>query len=258
MRLRASPLQTVSLSAGIVKVDSSDAFARSLYDATPDTPNGHSGAPTTPEDRRSIAASGPARPFLQRVHGTVSDHDRAHMFKQKAVTVWLTGLSGAGKSTLAYELERRLIALGHPCYVLDGDNIRHGLASDLGFTKEDRRENIRRVAHVAQLMNDAGLIVITALISPMDEDRAMAREIIGGDRFVETYLSASVDDCARRDPKGLYAKARAGAITSFTGVSAPYEPPTHPDLCVDTARQSKEASVSGIFDYLHESFLMDP
>jgi adenylylsulfate kinase len=239
-------------------VDNSHACTRTLYDATPDSSETPSGARTNPEERPSIAAAGTSRAFLQRVSGTVSDHDRAHMFRQKAVTVWLTGLSGAGKSTIAYELERRLIELGHPCYVLDGDNIRHGLASDLGFSKEHRRENIRRVAHVAQLMNDAGLIVITALISPMDEDRAMAREIIGGDRFVETYLSASVDDCARRDPKGLYAKARAGAITSFTGVSAPYEPPANPDLCVDTTHQNKEASVAGIFDYLHDTFLIKP
>jgi adenylylsulfate kinase len=239
--------------------NSSHACARTLYDATPDSldaPDTPSGARTNPEKCRSIAPAGTPRAFLQRVSGTVGGHDRARMFRQKAVTVWLTGLSGAGKSTIAYELERRLVELGHPCYVLDGDNIRHGLASDLGFTKEDRRENIRRVAHVAQLMNDAGLIVIAALISPMHEDRAMAREIIGGERFVETYLSASVDDCARRDPKGLYAKARAGAITSFTGVSAPYEPPANPDLCVDTAHQSKEASVSGIFDYLHETALL--
>jgi adenylylsulfate kinase len=234
------------------------ARTRTLYDATPDSPDTPSGAQTPPEESRPIAATGAARAFLQRVNGVVSDHDRARMFRQKAATVWLTGLSGAGKSTVAYELERRLIDLGHPCYVLDGDNIRHGLASDLGFSKEDRHENIRRVAHVAQLMNDAGLIVITALISPMEEDRAMAREIIGGDRFVETYLSASVHECAQRDPKGLYAKARAGAITSFTGVSAPYEPPANPNLCVDTTHQNKEASVAGIFDYLHDTFLTKP
>lgn len=196
-----------------------------------------------------------SKAFIQRFNGTITGNDRARMFRQKPVTVWLTGLSGAGKSTIAYELERRLISLGHACYVLDGDNVRHGLASDLGFSREDRHENIRRVAHVAQLMNDAGLIVITALISPMNEDRAMAREIIGHDKFVETYLSASVDDCARRDPKGLYAKARAGAIGSFTGVSAPYEAPAHPELRVDTASQSKEESMAGIFEYLLDGFL---
>jgi adenylylsulfate kinase len=244
--------------AGIFKVDNSHAYVRSPSDASPDLPDTGHGARTTPEASKSVASAKPAQAFLQRVSGSVDVQDRARMFQQKAVTVWLTGLSGAGKSTIAYELERQLIALGHPCYVLDGDNVRHGLASDLGFSKEDRRENIRRVAHVAQLMNDAGLIVITALISPMGEDRAMAREIIGPDRFVETYLSASVDDCARRDPKGLYAKARAGAITAFTGVSAPYEAPANPELRVDTATQSKDASVAGIFDYLHETYLLKP
>ena len=199
---------------------------------------------------------GQAQPFLQRVDGAVSAHDRARMFYQSAVTIWLTGLSGSGKSTIAYELERLLMSHGHACYVLDGDNIRHGLGGDLSFTPADRHENIRRVAHVAQLMNDAGLIVITALISPMHEDRAMAREIIGRDRFVETHLSASVDECARRDPKGLYAKARAGMIPSFTGISAPYEPPVHPDLRVDTATESKEASVAGIFHFLSDTFLI--
>jgi adenylylsulfate kinase len=241
-------------------VDNSHAYVPvpSLCDTSPDLPDNTCGARTIPEVRKSVASTNPAQAFLQRVSGAVDVEDRARMFRQKAATVWLTGLSGAGKSTIAYELEQRLIALGHPCYVLDGDNIRHGLASDLGFSKEDRRENIRRVAHVAQLMNDAGLIVITALISPMGEDRAMAREIIGPDRFVETYLSASVDDCARRDPKGLYAKARAGAITAFTGVSAPYEAPANPELRVDTATQSKETSVAGIFDYLQETFLLKP
>jgi adenylylsulfate kinase len=246
-----------------LKVDhSSHASAETFQDAQPadpDTRDTRSGqSPASPDiNSPGNASSEPARPFLQRVNGAVADHDRARMFRQKAVTIWLTGLSGAGKSTVAYELERQLIERGHPCYVLDGDNIRHGLGNDLGFSQEDRRENIRRVAHVAQLMNDAGLIVITALISPMIEDRAMAREIIGGERFVETYLSASVDDCARRDPKGLYAKARAGAIPSFTGVSAPYEPPVDPDLQVDTVGQNKEASVAGIFEFLSGAFLLN-
>jgi adenylylsulfate kinase len=237
-------------------LDNPHVSSPTLCDASPDYPDSIYRASTPSQLQQANATAGPTNAFLQRVSGTVGRQDRARMFQHQAVTVWLTGLSGAGKSTIAYELERRLMALGHACYVLDGDNVRHGLTSDLGFTKDDRRENIRRVAHVAQLMNDAGLIVITALISPMDEDRAMAREIIGHDRFVETYLAASVDDCARRDPKGLYAKARAGAITAFTGVSAPYEPPVHPDLYVDTANQSKEASVSSVFDYLHKTVLM--
>ncbi|PQV44420.1 adenylyl-sulfate kinase [Paraburkholderia sp. BL21I4N1] len=197
-------------------------------------------------------------PFLQRHDGTITGDDRIRLFRQKPVTIWLTGLSGAGKSTLAFALERELIALGRPCYVLDGDNIRHGLTSDLGFRLEDRRENVRRVAHVARLMNDAGLIVISALISPMREDRAMAREIIGHEHFVETYLSASIDACAERDPKGLYAKARDGAIPSFTGISAPYEVPLNPDLNIDTARTTVTVSVTHLFAYLLDHcFLFD-
>ncbi|MFT4065310.1 adenylyl-sulfate kinase [Paraburkholderia sp.] len=193
--------------------------------------------------------------FLQRFHGTIAVQDRMRMFHHKPATIWLTGLSGSGKSTLAFALEEQLIALGHACYVLDGDNIRHGLASDLGFERKDRRENIRRVAHVAQLMNDAGLIVITALISPIREDRAMAREIIGHDKFVETYLSAPLDTCASRDPKGLYAKARSGEISSFTGVSAPYEAPTEPELHVDTGTLSPAESTARIFSYVCEKCL---
>ncbi|MGF6634535.1 adenylylsulfate kinase [Paraburkholderia sp. MM6662-R1] len=193
--------------------------------------------------------------FVQRFHGKIAVQDRIRMFDQMPATIWLTGLSGAGKSTLAFALEEQLIALGHACYVLDGDNIRHGLASDLGFEPDDRRENIRRVAHVAQLMNDAGLIVISALISPLREDRAMARAIIGADKFVETYVSASLATCASRDPKGLYAKARSGEISSFTGVSAPYEAPIDPDLHVETGTLSPAQSVAQIFHYLREKCL---
>jgi adenylylsulfate kinase len=198
---------------------------------------------------------GQSHVFLQRFHGEVTTRDRMQIFRQKPVTIWLTGLSAAGKSTVAFQLEQQLLSLGHACYVLDGDNIRHGLACDLTFDKKDRRENIRRVAHVAQLMNDAGLIVITALISPMCEDRAMARGIIGPGKFIETYLSASLDTCARRDPKGLYAKARAGEITSFTGVSAPYEAPADPELKIDTAMLTPAESVANILGYLRENGL---
>ncbi|MEW9582802.1 adenylyl-sulfate kinase [Paraburkholderia sp. DGU8] len=197
----------------------------------------------------------PAHTLLQRCHGAITSQQRMRIFRQQPVTVWLTGLSGAGKSTIAFELEAQLVSLGHACYVLDGDNIRHGLASDLGFERQDRRENIRRVAHVAQLMNDAGLIVITALISPMREDRAMARSIIGHDKFIETHLFAPLEICVERDPKGLYAKARSGAIASFTGVSAPYEAPLDPELRIDTATQSPAESVARIFAHLRETSL---
>ena len=182
--------------------------------------------------------------------GKVTADDRARLLRQRAATIWLTGLSGSGKSGIAMELEQRLIEAGHACFVLDGDNIRHGLNRDLGFSPNDRQENIRRIAEVAKLFNDAGLFVITAFISPYREDRGAAREIIGTERFVEVYLNASLDVCERRDPKGLYAKARAGQIAEFTGVSAPYEPPLVPDLTIDTGASSLDESVATLFDFV--------
>jgi bifunctional enzyme CysN/CysC len=182
----------------------------------------------------------------------VTAEDRARLLRQQAATIWLTGLSGSGKSAIATELEQRLIAAGHVCFVLDGDNIRHGLNRDLGFSPSDRKENIRRIAEVAKLFNDAGLFVITAFISPYREDRDAARGIIGAARFVEVYLSASVDVCERRDPKGLYAKARAGQIAEFTGISAPYEPPLAPELTIDTGAVSLDESVATLFDFLSD------
>ncbi|AXF07039.1 adenylyl-sulfate kinase [Paraburkholderia graminis] len=197
----------------------------------------------------------PCSPVQRFRGGTITLEDRMRMHRQKPVTIWLTGLSGAGKSTIAFELERQLVAQGHACYVLDGDNVRHGLGSDLGFDPRDRHENIRRVAHVAQLMNDAGLIVIAALISPMHADRAMARGIIGAGSFIETYVSASLATCAGRDPKGLYAKALAGEIPAFTGISAPYETPVNPELVIDTASLTLSDSVARIFSYLRQHSL---
>ena len=150
--------------------------------------------------------------------------------------VWLTGLSGAGKSTLATAVEAALIRAGHAACVLDGDNLRHGLNADLGFSPEDRRENIRRAGEVAALFADAGLIVIAAFISPYRAGREAAREAIGAARFLEVFLDAPLAVCERRDPKGLYRRARAGEIAEFTGISAPYEPPEAPALTLDTAR----------------------
>jgi bifunctional enzyme CysN/CysC len=184
--------------------------------------------------------------------GKVTADDRARLLRQRAATIWLTGLSGSGKSAIAMELEQRLIEAGHACFVLDGDNIRHGLNRDLGFSPSDRQENIRRIAEVAKLFNDAGLFVITAFISPYREDRGAAREVIGTERFVEVYLNASLDVCERRDPKGLYAKARAGQIAEFTGVSAPYEPPLLPDLTIDTGASSLDESVATLFDFVSD------
>jgi len=170
--------------------------------------------------------------------GRVTGPLREDLLQQRPVTLWLTGLSGAGKSTLAYALEEELHGLGFASFVLDGDNLRHRLNRDLGFSAAERSENIRRVAEVAALMNDAGLMVFTALISPQRSDRAMARALIGEHRFLEVHVSTPLNVCEDRDPKGLYTLARAGHIPQFTGVSAPYEAPESPDFSIDTAHLS--------------------
>ncbi|HNX68304.1 MAG TPA: sulfate adenylyltransferase subunit CysN [Candidatus Omnitrophota bacterium] len=188
--------------------------------------------------------------LIHRQEGDVPHQERERLLKQKPATLWLTGLSGSGKSTVAYEVEKKLMAAGHLCYVLDGDNVRHGLNRDLGFSPQDRSENIRRVAEVARLLNEAGVIVITAFISPYREDRAKAGEIIGRDRFIEIFLDAPVEVCEKRDPKGLYEKARAGLITEFTGVNAPYEVPEAPALLLDTAVLSADIAADQIIRYL--------
>ena len=163
----------------------------------------------------------------------------------------ITGLSGSGKSTLAMELERELFNLGRQTYVLDGDNVRHGLCSDLGFSPEDRRENIRRIGEVARLFADAGVICITAFISPYRSDRELVRKMMLPSQFVEVHVHAPIEICEQRDPKGLYAKARAGEIKDFTGVSAPYEPPLSPDLELRTDKLTVAESVARILDFLH-------
>jgi adenylylsulfate kinase len=180
----------------------------------------------------------------------VSNLDRRKVLNQTPVTFWLTGLSGAGKSTIAFLLERTLISQGRACYVLDGDNVRHGLNRDLGFTDHDRTENIRRIAEVARLMNDAGLIVITAFISPLRSDREMAKTIIGENAYREIFVSTAIDVCESRDPKGLYQRARQGLVKDFTGISAPYEMPIHPALTLDTELVSKEDCVIKIMQLI--------
>lgn len=181
--------------------------------------------------------------------------DRSRLLRQQPATVWLTGLSGAGKSTIAFELERQLMARAQLTFVMDGDNIRHGLSRDLGFSPADRSENIRRIAEVAKLFNDAGLIVITSFISPYRQDRQMAREIIGKERFIETHLCTDLSVCEVRDPKGLYKKVREGGIAEFTGISAPYEAPEVPEVRIDTGCMSVEESVAQIIGKLHSRFL---
>lgn len=181
---------------------------------------------------------------------TVTPEARAQLLRQRPVTLWMTGLSGAGKSTLAFALEKRLIERGHACFVLDGDNVRHGLNADLGFSPESRAENIRRIAEVAKLMNAAGLIVITSFISPYCEDRRLARAVIGTDVFREIHISTTLKSCEQRDPKGLYQKARAGLISEFTGISAPYEAPEEPSLSLDTSELQVNACVKSLLELL--------
>lgn len=184
--------------------------------------------------------------------GTVTAQCRQALLGHAPATIWLTGLSGAGKSTLAYALEKTLLDLAHPCFVLDGDNFRHGLSKDLGFSAPDRRENIRRTAEVAHMMNEAGLIVITAFISPFRDDREMARAIIGDARFVEVHVSTPVAVCEQRDPKGLYVRARAGQLAEFTGISSPYETPLTPDLLLDTGALPLKDSTQTLLDLIAE------
>lgn len=208
-------------------------------------PEKNSSAKTVGE-RPRVSGQQAARRIVIPHASHVTQAQRAAALGQLAATVWLTGLSGSGKSTIATELEKQLISRGRFCYMLDGDNVRTGINRDLGFGHEDRSENIRRIAEVARLMNDAGLIVVTAFISPYREDRAMAREIIGSERFVEVHLDASLEVCERRDPKGLYRKARKGEIPDFTGISAPYEAPERPEIVLGTGASTVEACIEAL------------
>ena len=190
--------------------------------------------------------------------GKVTADHRAQQNGHAGCVVWLTGLSAAGKSTIATELERELFNQGKHAYVLDGDNMRHGLCSDLAFSPEDRKENIRRIGEVARLFADAGFICITAFISPYRSDRELARQIAPDGKFIEVYLNSPLAVCERRDPKGLYAKARAGAIKDFTGVSAPYEPPLKPELELPTDTMNVAECVAAILERLRKTPLSWP
>lgn len=168
-------------------------------------------------------------------------------------TLWFTGLSGAGKSSLAFALEKHLYDAGIRCYVLDGDNVRHGLNRDLGFTTTDRQENLRRIGEVSKLMVDAGLIVLSAFISPHAEDREMVKQLFEPGDFIEIYVRCSIEECERRDPKGLYKKARNGDIPHFTGISAPYDVPEEPSLIIDTELLSLDEAVAEIVKHLEQT-----
>jgi adenylylsulfate kinase len=187
----------------------------------------------------------------------VTRDDRERLLPQKGCVVWLTGLSGSGKSTIARSLEKRLIDEGRLAYVLDGDNVRHGLNANLGFSAEDRTENIRRVGEVAALFAEAGVITIAAFISPYRAGRDAARTAAPEGRFLEVHLAVDVSVCEQRDPKNLYKKARAGEITGFTGIDAPYEQPVEPELAIDTSTVEPAGCVDAIYDLLNERGLLD-
>ena len=180
----------------------------------------------------------------------LSRQDKEELLKQHSVTIWFTGLSGSGKSTIAIALERELHKRGLLCRILDGDNIRSGINNNLGFTEADRIENIRRIAEVSKLFVDTGIITIAAFISPSNDIREMAANIIGKDDFLEVYVSTPIEECERRDVKGLYAKARRGEIKDFTGISAPFEAPAHPALTLDTSALSLEESVNKLLELI--------
>ncbi|WP_163527365.1 adenylyl-sulfate kinase [Halobacillus ihumii] len=183
----------------------------------------------------------------------VAKEERQNQKKHKSPVLWFTGLSGSGKSTLSVEVEKALYELGVHSYRLDGDNVRHGLNKNLGFSPEDRTENIRRIGEVAKLMNDAGLVTLTAFISPYREDRGNVRELFEDGDFIEVYTKCSLEEAEERDPKGLYKKARAGEIKGFTGIDAPYEEPHSPEITVETDQHSLEDSVKQVVNYLLEN-----
>lgn len=182
----------------------------------------------------------------------ISKEDHSIQKSQKPCILWFTGLSGSGKSTIANALESQLYAMDKHTYLLDGDNIRHSLNKDLGFSDADRVENIRRIGEVSRLFVDAGLIVISAFISPFYSDRQIVRSLVNKEEFIEIYIDTSLEVCEQRDPKGLYKKARKGEIAEFTGISSPYEAPKDPEIHISTSLQSVEDSVSQILEYLRQ------
>lgn len=180
----------------------------------------------------------------------LSRKEREHALHQRGVVLWFTGLSGSGKSTIAVALERALFQAGHVAQVLDGDNIRSGINKNLGFSIEDRQENIRRIAEVAKLYLQSGIVTICSFISPTKEIRHMAKSIIGRDDFIEIYVDTPIEVCEQRDVKGLYKKARAGEINGFTGIDSPYEVPTNPSLIIHTSEQSVEESTKQVLEFV--------
>ena len=189
-------------------------------------------------------------------HHHVTKENRSSLKKQLPCILWFTGLSGAGKSTIAGAVEHKLFELGHHTYLLDGDNVRHGLNGDLGFSDEDRVENIRRIGEMAKLFADAGIIVLSAFISPFRADRRMVRDFVEENEFIEVYMDTPLSECEQRDPKGLYRKARAGQIKNFTGIDSEYEVPIAAEIIIKTAENSVEQCADQIIKYLKDNDLI--
>lgn len=186
----------------------------------------------------------------------VTKQARAEQKQQVPCIVWFTGLSGAGKTTIANKVEQLLFEKGHHTYLLDGDNVRHGINRDLGFSDQDRVENIRRIGEMAKLFTDAGIIVLTAFISPFKEDRKMVRELVEPKEFIEVFVDTPLAECEKRDPKGLYKKARAGQIKNFTGIDSAYQAPDKPEIVISSTTDSVEHSANLVIDYLKKHHLI--
>lgn len=183
-------------------------------------------------------------------NGFVGQEQREKLHGHKGAAIWFTGLSASGKSTIAHHLEMQLYKMGHSTYVFDGDNVRHGLCKDLGFTAKDRSENIRRISEMTKLFIDAGIIAITAFISPYKKDRQQVRLLTGEEKFLEIYVKCPIEVCEERDPKGIYKKAKKGDIKNFTGISAPYEPPEKPDLIIESNKEGIDMAVEKVIHLL--------
>jgi adenylylsulfate kinase len=190
------------------------------------------------------------KPNIIYHNATVTRQRREKLNNHKSVVIWFTGLSGSGKSTLAHSVEEELYKLNCRTFVLDGDNVRHGLSSDLTFSDDDRKENIRRIGEAAKLMMEAGVIAMTAFIGPFQEDRNLVRQLLAQGDFIEIYCNASLELCELRDVKGLYKRARAGEIKNYTGIDSPYEAPDNPELIIDTESESLAGSVAKVIDFL--------
>ncbi len=195
---------------------------------------------------------------LVKYNGHITRRDRNILNQHASGVLWFTGLSAAGKSTIAHGLEKKLFTCGIRSYVLDGDNVRHGINSDLGFSRQDRKENIRRIVEISKLLVEGGLIVLASFISPYKEDRDYVKKYFSEDNFYEIYMKCSIQECEKRDPKGMYKKAREGIIKNYTGISAPYEEPESPQLIIDTEKNNIEEAINLVFNFMRREGMFHP